>query len=101
MSHCGHTARQRRASGALSDLKIVTRSKSAPSKIDLWRVANLMLKRYSDEAEVESAIRAEELTADGDSAGAAVWRRVTGAVGQLVNMTPSGTDAVNGAMTPY
>jgi hypothetical protein len=71
------------------------------SKIDIWRVANLMLKRYSDEAEVESAIRAEELTADGDSAGAAVWRRVTDAIGQLVNMTPSGTDAVNGAMTPY
>jgi hypothetical protein len=45
---------------------------------------------------VESAIRAEELTADGDSAGAAVWRRVTDAIGQLVNMTPSGTDAVNG-----
>ena len=30
-------------------------------EIDIWRVANLMLKRYGDEADIESAIRAEEL----------------------------------------
>ena len=29
--------------------------------INIWRVANLMLKRYGDLAEVESARRAEEL----------------------------------------
>jgi ABC-type multidrug transport system fused ATPase/permease subunit len=59
-------------------------------EIDIWRVANLMLKRYGDEAEEESAIRAEELAADGDSVGAAVWRRVIHAIGQLVNTTPPG-----------
>jgi hypothetical protein len=32
-------------------------------EIDIWRVANLMLKRYGDEADIESAIRAEELAA--------------------------------------
>ena len=30
-------------------------------EIDIWRVAYLMLKRYGDEADIESAIRAEEL----------------------------------------
>ena len=30
-------------------------------EIDIWRVANLMLRRYGDEADIESAIRAEEL----------------------------------------
>jgi len=40
------------------------------SEIDIWRVANLMLKRYGDQAEVESAIRTQELAANGDSAGA-------------------------------
>ena len=60
------------------------------SEIDIWRVANRMLKRYGDEAAVESAIRAQELALNGDSAGAAVWLRVTCAVRQLVNVTPPG-----------
>jgi len=30
-------------------------------EIDIWRVANLMLKRYGNEAEAESARRADEL----------------------------------------
>ena len=59
-------------------------------EIDIWRVANLMLKRYGDEAEAESAIRSAELAEAGDSAGAAVWRRVTDVIGQLENTTPPG-----------
>ena len=57
-------------------------------EIDIWRVANLMLKCYGDQAEAESAIRMQELAFNGDSAGAAVWRRVTDAIRQLVNTTP-------------
>ena len=45
-------------------------------EIDIWRVANLMLRRYGDEADIESALRAEELFEEGDHNGAAVWRRV-------------------------
>jgi hypothetical protein len=59
-------------------------------EIDVWRVANLMLKRYGDEAEAESAIRSAELAEAGDCAGAGVWRRVTDAIGQLKNTTPPG-----------
>jgi hypothetical protein len=59
-------------------------------EIDIWRVANVMLKRYGDQAEVESAIRTQELAASGDTASAAVWRRITDAIGQLVNVTPPG-----------
>jgi hypothetical protein len=59
-------------------------------EIDIWRVANLMLKRYGDLAEVESAIRTQELALNGDSAGVAVWRRITDAIEQLVNVTPPG-----------
>ena len=40
-------------------------------EIDIWRVANLMLRRYGDEADIESAIRAEELAAAGDWVGEA------------------------------
>ena len=57
-------------------------------EIDIWRVANLMLKRYGDEADIESAIRAEELAEAGDWAGEAVWRRIINAIGQLENTTP-------------
>jgi hypothetical protein len=59
-------------------------------EIDIWRVANLMLKRYGEDAEVESARRADELAEDGDHNGAAVWRRVVYAVAQLTNKTPPG-----------
>jgi hypothetical protein len=59
-------------------------------EIDIWRVANLMLKRYGDEADIESAIRAEELGDAGDRAGEAVWRRIIDAIGQLENTTPPG-----------
>ena len=61
------------------------------SEVDIWRVANLMLTRYGDEAMLESAQRAHELVADGDRAGAATWLRITAAIGQLTNTTPPGT----------
>jgi hypothetical protein len=59
-------------------------------EIDIWRVANLMLKRYGNAALVESARRADELAAAGDTAGLAVWHRIIDAIGQLANTTPSG-----------
>jgi hypothetical protein len=56
-------------------------------EIDIWRVAVLMVNRYGSEAEGNSFQRAEELTAEGDHAGAAVWRRVTVAIEQLTDTT--------------
>jgi hypothetical protein len=52
--------------------------------------ANLMLKRYGENAEIESGTRVDELAADGDLNGAAVRRRITHAVAELANTTPSG-----------
>jgi hypothetical protein len=59
-------------------------------EIDIWRAANLILKRYGDKALEESAARADELATQDDYNGAAVWRRITDAVGQLANQTPPG-----------
>jgi hypothetical protein len=59
-------------------------------EIDIWRVADLMLNRFGDEAAAESARRAEELADDGDLAGVAVWLRVFDAVRKLAETTPSG-----------
>jgi hypothetical protein len=54
-------------------------------EIDIWRAAQLMLKRYRDKTLKESATRADELVAGGDDNGAAVWRRITDAVAHLAN----------------
>ena len=59
-------------------------------EIDIWRVANLMLTRYGDAATTESTKRAEELAADGDLVGVAVWLRVIDAIRQLPITTPLG-----------
>jgi hypothetical protein len=56
-------------------------------EIEIWRVAMLMVNRYADEAEANSFQRAEELAAEGDHAGAAIWRRVTVAIEQLTDTT--------------
>jgi hypothetical protein len=46
-------------------------------EIDIWRAATLMLKRYGEKALDESAARADELAAQDNYNGAAVWRRIT------------------------
>jgi hypothetical protein len=56
-------------------------------EIEIWRVAVLMVNRYADEAEANSFQRAEELSAEGDHAGAAIWRRITVAIEQLTDTT--------------
>ena len=56
-------------------------------EIEIWRVAVLMLSRYAGDAEANSFQRAEELAAEGDHTGAAIWRRITVAVEQLTDMT--------------
>jgi hypothetical protein len=60
-------------------------------EIDIWRAASLMLKRYGEKALEESAARADELFAEQDYDGAAVWRRIIDAVGQLAKMKPGTT----------
>ena len=59
-------------------------------EIDIWRAAQLMLKRYGEKALDESAARADELALAGDDAGATTWRRIMDSVGQLTNTTPPG-----------
>ena len=46
-----------------------------------------MINRYADDAETNSFMRAEELVAEGDHAGAAIWRRITVAIEQLTDTT--------------
>ena len=59
-------------------------------EIDIWRAANLMLKRYGAKAEAECVTRTDDLAAADDHDGVAVWRRISDAVAQLSNTTPTG-----------
>ena len=45
-------------------------------EIDIWRAAQLVLKRYGEKALEESAARADELALAGDDDGATTWRRI-------------------------
>jgi hypothetical protein len=49
-------------------------------EIEIWRAAVLMLSRYAGDAETK-------LAAEGDHAGAAIWRRITVAIEQLTDTT--------------
>jgi hypothetical protein len=69
-------------------------------EIDIWRIANLMLKCYGDEADIESAIRAEDLAEEGDRAGEAVWRRIIDRNQAAREHDASRTTALTGTMTP-
>lgn len=53
------------------------------SEIDIWRAAVLMMKRFGDNAPIESGKRADELANAGDDAGAAICRRIEDAVENL------------------
>ena len=59
-------------------------------EIDIWRAALLMRRRFGEIAPEESAMRAGNLETEGDRDGAATWRRITDAVEQLANTTPTG-----------
>jgi hypothetical protein len=59
-------------------------------ELDIWRIANLMNKRYADKAKANSDRRAEELAGIGDHAGVAVWHRIADAIEQLTNTIPPG-----------
>jgi hypothetical protein len=60
------------------------------TEIDIWRAAYLMLWWYGETAQQESARRADEFAADGNTAGEACWRLVIDAIEQLASTTPCG-----------
>jgi hypothetical protein len=60
------------------------------SNFYIWRMASLMIKSHGKYAEVESSRRADEFAKIGDENGAAVWRGVARAVGELTNTTSKG-----------
>ena len=63
--------------------------------IDNWRSANVMVKRYGEEAALEAAKRADEFLEAGDLDGCAVWKRVIAAIAELQKTEPQTCEQVH------
>ena len=50
---------------------------------DIWRAANLLIRKHDGDAEVAAAQRADEMLERGDRDGQLVWLRITRAIVEL------------------
>lgn len=53
--------------------------------IDIYRAANVLIRKHGGEAKLQAAMRADELLDRGDLDGAAVWRKIVKAVVELLD----------------
>jgi hypothetical protein len=53
------------------------------SELDIWRSANILLKRYGGEAVFIASKRADALLDQGDVEGCSAWVRITKAIADL------------------
>jgi hypothetical protein len=62
---------------------------------DIWRAAQLIVKRHGADARIVAAQRADELFQEGDLDGAAIWKRILHAVEELQRVTLKVGERVN------
>ena len=55
------------------------------SDLDIYRSANELIKKHGDAADIEAAMRADELMDAGDMEGEAVWLRIVKAIKELLS----------------
>ncbi len=55
------------------------------SDLDVYRSANELIKQHGEAADIEAAMRADELMAAGDMEGRAVWLRILKAIEELLS----------------
>ena len=55
------------------------------SDLDIYRSANELIKQHGDAADIEAAMRADELMDAGDMEGEAVWLRIVKAIKELLS----------------
>jgi hypothetical protein len=64
-------------------------------EIDVWRAAALLVKRYGQDAPVLAAMRADQLAAEGDMEGRAIWLRIIKAIDGLLSQERPEGEPVN------
>jgi len=60
------------------------------SDLDIYRSANVLVKRHGQDAPIHAAMKADALLDKGDLDGYAVWRRMLKAVEELQQERPQG-----------
>ncbi len=65
------------------------------SDLDLWRAANVLIKRYGDGAATEAAMRADEFLDQGIIDGKQLWMRIMRTIEELQRERPRGGEAVH------
>ena len=65
------------------------------SDLDIWRSANLLIKRHGEDAPIQAAMRADAMLEKGDLGGYAVWKRILRAVEELQGSAPKSGEAVH------
>ncbi len=63
--------------------------------LDIWRAAQVMVKRYGDGAATEAAMRADEFLGQGNMDGRRVWMRIMQAIEELQRERPGDGEAVH------
>ncbi len=56
--------------------------------LDIYRSANVLVKRHGQDAPIEAAMRADAMLDKGGLEGCAVWKRVLRAVEELQRVEP-------------
>ena len=65
------------------------------SDLDIYRSANELIEQHGEDAPIEAAMRADELAADGDMEGRAVWLRIVKAIEELLSEERPGDTEVH------
>ena len=63
--------------------------------LDIYRSANLLVKRHGEDSPIHAAMRADAMLEVGDLDGYSVWRRILRAVGELQGTEPKSGEAVH------
>ncbi len=65
------------------------------SEIDIYRTANVLVKRYGEDAALEAAQRADAMLEKGCLDGQRIWTRVLAAVKEIQRQEPRKGEVVN------
>ncbi len=65
------------------------------SDLDIYRSANVLMKRHGQDASIEAAMRADAMLDKGDLDGCAVWKRILRAVEELQGAASKPGEAVH------
>jgi hypothetical protein len=65
------------------------------TELDVWRSANILLKRYKGEAVFIASKRADALLDQGDVAGCSTWVRIAKAISEMERKAPHDSQRVH------